>query len=99
MINIQVLYQYKEEKFWFGTEFQKNNSTEVENVINNLIIVKVCQKDDIPTKAIKMNEDIFACFIAKDFNNCVDEGVFPDDLKHADVTPIQKKKDKSDKTN
>ena len=70
MINIQVLYQYKEEKFWFGTEFQKNNSTEVEKVINNLIIVKVCQKDVIPTKAIKMNEDIFACFIAKDFNNC-----------------------------
>ena len=46
-----------------------------------------------------MNEDIFAGFIAKDFNNCVDKGVFPDDLKHADVTPMHKKKDKCDKTN
>ena len=62
-------------------------------------IIKTCQKDDITTKVIKTNKDIFAGFIAKDFNNCVDNGVFPDDLKHADVTPIHKKKDKSDKTN
>ena len=46
-----------------------------------------------------MNKDIFTGFIAKDFNNCVDKGVFPDDLKHADVTPVHKKKDKSDKAN
>ena len=47
----------------------------------------------------KMNKDIFAGFIAKNFNNCVDKGVFPDDLKHAHVTPVHKMKDKSDKTN
>ena len=79
--------------------FKKTSSTEVEKVINNLSIVKACQKDDIPTKVIKINKDIFAGFIAKNFSNCVDEGVFPDDLKHADVTPIHKKKNKSDKTN
>ena len=55
-------------------------------------IVNACQKDDIPTKMIKMNKDIFAGFAAKDFNNCVDKGVFPD-------APIHKKKDKGDKTN
>ena len=60
-------------------------------------IVKAFQKDDIPTKAIKMNKDVFVDFIGKGFNNCVDKGVFPDDLKHADVIPIHKKKDKSDK--
>ena len=43
-----------------------------------------------------MNKDIFAGFIAKYFNKCADKGVFPDDLKY--VTPIHKKKDKSDKT-
>ena len=52
--------------------FQKLSSTEVEKVVNDLSIVKACQKDDIPTKVIKMNKDIFAGFIAKDFNNCVD---------------------------
>ena len=55
-------------------------------------IVNACQKDDIPTKMIKMNKDIFAGFVTKDLNNCVDKGVFPD-------APIHKKKDKGDKTN
>ena len=55
-------------------------------------IAKAGQKDDIPEKVIKLNKDIFAGFLAKDFNNCVDKGAFPD-------TPVHKKKDKSDKTN
>ena len=42
---------------------------------------------------------MFTGFIAKDFDNCIDNGEFPDDVKHADVTPVYKKKDKSDKTN
>ena len=46
-----------------------------------------------------MNKDIFAGFKAKNFNNCVNKGIFPDNLKHADVTPVHKKKDKNDKTN
>ena len=79
--------------------FKKISSTDVEKVINNLSIVKACQKDEIPTKVIKMNKYIFAGFIAKDFNDCVDKDVFPDDLKHADITPVHEKKDKSDKTN
>ena len=78
---------------------KKQYYTEVEKVINNLTIVKACQNDYILIKAIKMNKDIFAGFIAKDFNKCADKGVFPDYLKHADVTPIHKKKDKGDKTN
>ena len=62
-------------------------------------IFKACQKDDIPTKVIKMNNDIFAGFKTKDFSNCVDKGVFPEEVKHADVIPIHKKQDKSDKDN
>ena len=38
-------------------------------------IVKACQKDDILTKVIKMNNNIFADFIDKDLYNCVDKGV------------------------
>ena len=87
--------------FHFSTEvsasvlnFKKPSSAEVEKVINNLSIVKACQKDDIPPKVIKMNKYISAGFIAKDLNNCVDKGVFPDDLKHADVTQFIKRKTK-----
>ena len=47
----------------------------------------------------KRNKDICVGFIANNFNNCVDKGVFPDDLKHVHVTPVHKKKDKNDKTN
>ena len=84
----------KKKKIDSVLSLKENNSTEVENVITNLRIVKACQKDNILTKVIKINNDVFAGFIAKDFNNCVDKGVFPDDLKHGDVTPFHKKKDK-----
>ena len=38
-------------------------------------IVKACQ-NDIRTERIQINKNIFACFIAEDFNNCVDKAVF-----------------------
>ena len=37
--------------------------------------------------------------IARDFNNYIDKDVFPHNPKHTDVTLVQKKKDKSDKSN
>ena len=46
-----------------------------------------------------MNKDISECLIAEDFNNCVDNGVYPDDLKHADISHVNKTKGKSNKTN
>ena len=60
---------------------------------------KTCQLKDIPTKTIKMNDDIFTSFICIHFNYCIDIGDFPQALKHSDVTPVHKKKEKSDKTN
>ena len=89
----------KEKNFDSVLNFKKPSSIEIENVINNLSIVKARQDYGIQTKVVKRNKDIFANFIAKDFNNCVDKGVFPEDLKYADVTPVHKKKDKNDKTN
>ena len=35
-----------------------------------------------------MNGTSFASFINKDFNNCIDKVLFPDNLKHVDVTPV-----------
>ena len=48
----------EKKKFDSVLNFKKANSTEVKKVINNLGIVKACQKDDIPTKVIKMNKNI-----------------------------------------
>ena len=72
--------------------FKKTSSTEVEKVINYLSIVKACQKDDILTKVIKMNKDIFAGFIANDLKNCANKVVLSDDLMYADVAPAHKMK-------
>ena len=68
-------------------------------VINNSNIAKSCQRSDIPTKAIKMNKDIFATFITNQYNYCTAYGEFPDRLKHTDVIPIHKKNEKCGKTN
>ena len=38
-------------------------------------------------------------FISYKFNHCIDEGKFPYELKHADVTSVHKKKDKCVKEN
>ena len=68
-------------------------------VINNLNVAKTCQVNDIPTKIIKMNKDIFANFITDHFNYCIAYGKFPDELKHADVIPVHKKNEKCTTTN
>ena len=68
-------------------------------VIINLNAAKSCEINDIPTKVNKMNKDIFAKFIMDHFNYCIAYGGFPDELKHVNVTPVQKKNEKRDKTN
>ena len=55
--------------------------------------------NDIPTKVIKTNEDIFVNFITDHFNSFIAYGEFPDILKHADVIPVHKKNEKCGKTN
>ena len=65
----------------------------------SVIIKMSCQQEDIPTKIIKLNEDLIAKFIGENFNSCINEGKFLSELKHADIVPIHKKKDKNDKSN
>ena len=80
--------------------FRKVNQKEVENVISNLNTEKAIQSNDIPTKIIKLNKDIFSNFIKNDFNNnCVENGIFSDALKQADVMPALKNSNKCDKSN
>ena len=78
---------------------RKTSRNEVENIISNLSMKKSCQQKDIPTKIIKLNKDLIAMFIAENFSSYIDEGEFPSELKHADIVPIHKKKDKSDISN
>ena len=63
------------------------------------VITKSSQDIDIPTKIIKENSDIFACFICKTFNNVADSSTFPAALKLAHITPAFKKGSKNSKEN
>ena len=79
--------------------FQHVSAKKVQNELNNLDSKKACQANDIPTKLIKDNIDIFNNLILKDFNRSLDKCLFPADLKNAEVVPVFKKGDKTNKEN
>ena len=56
---------------------------------------KASEYSDIPTKTIKENSDICSKFICESINNSIKSSIFPSCLKHANVTPLHKKCNKS----
>ena len=93
------IFKIKAKGFDSTFHFGKTSCNEVEKIISNLNIKKSCQKEDIPTKIIKLNKDLIAKLVVENCNSCIDKGEFPSELKHADIVPIHKKKGKSDKSN
>ena len=79
--------------------FDLINPESISKITNNLDTSKATQQGDIPTKVIKDNKDLFSYFISASFNNAVNKGVFPDELKHADIKPIYKKTSRNEKEN
>ena len=79
--------------------FKKPSRAEIEKNIRNLDISKACQENDIPTKIIKENCEIFAEFIESNFSYNIEEAEFPDMLKMADIKPIYKKISRNEKGN
>ena len=59
---------------------------------------KASQASDIPVKIIKENRDLIGYFMLHNFNNALSCSEYPASLKYADITPISKKNDKTDKT-
>ena len=81
------------------SNFKFTSHEETEKEVNNLKIKKASQKSDIPVKIIKENVDIISYFLYHNFNNSLSCATFPTSMKYADVTPIHKKDDKTDKEN
>ena len=81
----------------FNFKFTSHEETEKE--VNNLKIKKASQKSDIPLKIIKENVDIISYFLYHNFNNLLSCATFPASMKYADVIPIHRKDDKTDKVN
>ena len=89
----------REKNFKSVFSFTHTNDLEVKKIIRGMNVHKTCQLKDIPTKIIKLNSDIFANFICLHFNYCIDNGEFPQEFQKADIIPVHKKNEKSDKTN
>ena len=75
------------------------NPEYISKITNDLDTSKATQQGDIPTKTIKVNWDFFKNFISASFNNAVNKGVFPDELKHVDIKPIYRKESANEKVN
>ena len=69
----------------------------ISKIINNLHTSKATQQGSIPTEIMKDRKDLFSYFISASSNNAVNEDVFPDDLKQADIKPIYKKESRNQK--
>ena len=57
------------------------------------------QDSDIPTKVIKDNIDIFSPILLEVFNKSLALGRFPSSMTLANITPVFKKDDRTDKNN
>ena len=79
--------------------FKPVNKDRVEKEIKKINTKTAIQSNDIPSKLIKEFEELFSIFIANNFNNCLEESFFPESLKKAEVLPIFKKANKTEKSN
>jgi len=63
-------------------------SEEILKLINLLEDKKSTDPYDIPVRLVKLSKNILCTYLADTFNNCMQNGVFPDKLKVAKVIPI-----------
>ena len=79
--------------------FSLSSEREIASQINSLNRKKPSTFNNISTKILIDTSDISTPLITKIYNNSIISNKFPSQLKLADVTPIYKKDDRTDKTN
>ena len=79
--------------------FQEVQLNDVLKELSNLDKSKANPSESIPTKIVLENLHIFGPKVTHDFNYAIKVGLFPDNLKLADVTPAYKKLSKHEKDN
>lgn len=75
---------------------QPTDVIEIKNIIYNLKDTKSIGPDGIPMCVIKKSAEVLLTPLAYLVNLTISTGVFPDKLKHADVTLLHKKGDRKD---
>ena len=79
--------------------FEPKSESSIYDIISNIDSAKAYQKDNIPPQILKDNVDICSYVLFSDVNKCIYNGVFPNNLKHADITPTFKKTERLHKNN
>ena len=92
---VKIKSHYKSCK---GFKFKPVLPEDVKAKVNNLNIGK-SSRGDIPTQILKDSIDIVNIDLTDCINACIHDGIFPDQMKLADVTSIFKKDEKTDKKN
>ena len=64
-----------------------------------LVTKKATHNNDVATKIVKANADLFSIFVSNAFNESIISGKFLSVLKLADVKAVHKKKSRLEKTN
>ena len=78
-------------------KFNSVSELDAKEDILNLSSEKATRKGDIPAKILKNSINAYLSELTILINNCLKKGVFPDDLKLADITPTFKKEDSLNK--
>ena len=72
---------------------------EVKKELMNLSSKKATTKGDIPAKILKDSLSVYTRELTTIINNCLKDGLFPYELKLADISPVFKKDDDLNKEN
>ena len=83
----------------YSFSFEFISESRIHSIIINIDSSKAYQNDNIPPQILKDNVDICKMALSSDVNKCIYNGIFPNNLKHADITPTIKKIDRLHKTN
>ena len=83
------------------SNFDFHDITEVVmlKAMENLDVSQFFPKDNIPPKMIMKNKDIFSKVLTNDVRKCIENCIFPVNLKNADISPLFKKLDRLSKNN
>ena len=71
----------------------------IDTTIDNLNLNKPTTFNNIPAKIIAEHKNTCSQYLLHFYNACITESKFPSQMKHADITPVYKKGEKTDKQN
>jgi hypothetical protein len=79
--------------------FSYTTDDEIEKIISKLDLKKSMGFDYVSPKILKMSSPFITPIITKLINYCIEQCIFPSDLKLAEVASVYKKSDRLDKAN